>query len=431
VLACLCLAGCGHNEPAAEKSDRPAAMPVIQAAVFRIEPSDWPTIVKTQGSLTADEVTLIGAKVAGRVADVLVDLGDVAKADETLATLEQEEFKLQVALADAQLTQARAALGLAPADPVEKLDPVHAPPVREARAVLDEIQARVARLQQLRQKNAVTQDELALALSSQGVAEARYAAALNSVREKIAQIHVRAAELSVAQEQLANTTIVAPFDGLVFERHIARGTFLQAGDPIVTLVRTKTLRFRGQMPERHAHRLAFGQQVTLHFEAFDEPIIAQISRISPVVDEQTRALAFEAMVDNSAGTLRTGLFAEAEVVVDPGAQSLAIPHSAVSEFAGIEKVWKLVDGVAQEQVIQTARRDPEAIEVVGGLAAGDVILTDASRGEIARVESTTASGPGNFHTLVAKPPLDEVSTDDASQASDPADSSDTSSRAAE
>jgi hypothetical protein len=135
-------------------------------------------------------------------------------------------------------------------------------------------------------------------------------------------------------------------------------------------------------------------------------------QLNPAVDPFIKIISY----DNS---LITGLS-------NPNAK-----NSAVSEFAGIEKVWKLVDGVAQEQVIQTARRDPEAIEVVGGLAAGDVILTDASRGEIARVESTTASGPGNFHTLVAKPRLDEVATDDASQASDPADSSDTSSRAAE
>jgi RND family efflux transporter MFP subunit len=377
-------------------------------------------------------VTVIGAKVAGRVADVFVDLGDVAKEGETLTTLEQEEFKLQVALAEAQLSQARAALGLAPADPVEKLNPVNAPPVREARAVLDEIEARVARLQQLRQKNAVTQDELLLAQSSQGVADARYTAAVNSVKEKIALIHVRAAELSVAQEQLANTTIVAPFDGYVFERHVARGTFLQAGNPVVTLVRTKTLRFRGQMPERHAHRLAIGQQVTLHFESMDEPVIAQISRISPVVDEMTRALAFEATVDNSAGALRTGLFAEAEVVVDPGAQSLAIPQGSITEFAGVEKVWKLVDGVAQEQVIQTSRRDPDAVEVVGGLAVGDTILAEATQGGIARVEPTTTTGPSSFRTLVAKPPLGgESDSTTEPDATGELDATDNSNRAAE
>ena len=391
VLLVGLLAGCGHEPPPAAKGDSPEQLPVIKAAVFRVDEAAWPTIVKTQGSLMADEITVVGAKVAGRVSELFADIGDVVEADAPLATIDHEDYQLQVVLAEAQLSQARAALGLLPGDPVEQLDPLNSPPVREAKAVLDEIRTRVDRLRQLRQKNAVTQDELEQALASEGVADARYASAINGVREKIAQISVRAAELSLTKENLTNTTIKAPFKGHVHERHMARGTFLQAGEPVITLVRTSTLRFRGQIPERHAHRLAIGQQVTLHIEALPNPHIAHITRISPVVDEASRALAFEAAVDNSAGHLRTGLFAEAEVVVDPSARSLAVPASSIHEFAGVEKVWKIVDGVAQEQVVQTARRDPEAVEIVEGLAAGDTIIHEAEQGKVARVESASAS----------------------------------------
>jgi hypothetical protein len=110
-----------------------------------------------------------------------------------------------------------------------------------------------------------------------------------------------------------------------------------------------------------------------------------------VVEEASRALAFEAAVDNSAGRLRTGLFAEADVIVDPGAQSLAVPPAAVTEFAGVEKVWKVVDGVAGEQVVRTARRETGAIEIVEGLAPGDLVLANAAEGKIARVEATSTS----------------------------------------
>lgn len=417
--------GCGHEEaPPAAKADGQAALPVIQAAVFQVQPSDWPTIVKTQGSLVADEVTVVGAKVAGRVSELFVDIGDAAEADAPLAKIDHQEYQLQVVLAEAQLSQARAALGLRPEDPAEKLDPLMAPPVREARAVLDEIRTRVNRLRQLREKNAVTQDELEQAVASEGVADARYASAINGVREKIAQISVQAAELSLAQENLTNTTIYAPFKGLIHERHVARGTFLQAGEPVVTLVRTSVLRFRGQMPERHAHRLAIGQQVTLHIEAMEQPQIAHITRISPVVDEASRALAFEAAVDNSAGHLRTGLFAEADVVVDPGARSLAIPAGAVHEFAGVEKVWKVVEGVATEHVVRTARRDAEAIEIVDGLATGDAILRDAAQGKVARVEATTADS--TIQRTVATDPPPDIGED-----ADPAEPEIPTSRAAE
>jgi RND family efflux transporter MFP subunit len=230
---------------------------------------------------------------------------------------------------------------------------------------------------------------------------------VNGVREKIALIGVRAAELSVAQQRLADTTILAPFDGLIQQRHIGPGSYLQVGDPVVTLVRTSTLRFRGTIPERHAHRLALGQQITLRFESDAPPQTAEITRISPGVDEMNRSLMFEAEVNNDAGTLRSGLFGEAEVIVDPAAQALLVPQSAIIEFAGVEKVWKLVNGVAQEQPVQTARRHGKTVEIVSGLAAGDTILVDASQGQVARIDPIAGEADAGLHAA--------ANSDDGSQ----------------
>src|SRR4029434_6577831 len=128
-VAIACLAtGCGHGAQAhAQVLAKPTEAAHFQAAVVLVEPTSWPTTVRTQGSLIADEVTIVGAKVAGRVNEVNFDLGDAVKAGAVLATLDQEDFKLQVSLAEAQLLQARAALGLKPTDPLESLDPENAP----------------------------------------------------------------------------------------------------------------------------------------------------------------------------------------------------------------------------------------------------------------------------------------------------------------
>jgi multidrug efflux pump subunit AcrA (membrane-fusion protein) len=110
LLSALGLVGCSHH-PAADKAKAKAApeLPVVKAAVLTISERPWPAIVKTQGSLVADEVTVVGAKVGGRVAEVRVDLGDLVTTGAPLAVLDQQEFKLQIVLAQAQLTQARAA----------------------------------------------------------------------------------------------------------------------------------------------------------------------------------------------------------------------------------------------------------------------------------------------------------------------------------
>jgi RND family efflux transporter MFP subunit len=387
------LAGCGggaHTDALKTKANEP---PHLQAVVATVKPMSWPAVVRTQGSLIADEVTVVGAKSAGRVSEVNFDLGDHVKANDMLASLDQEDFKLEMLLAEAQLFQARAALGLAPDASLESLDPENAPPVREAKAVWDETRARVARVRQLllNTRNTVTQEEYDQAFAGEGAAEARHAAAINGVREKIAIINVRASELKVAQQRLIDTVVRAPFDGLVQERHVAHGSFLQLGDPICTLVRTSLLRFRGTMPERHSHRLALGQKVTLKIEGVPRLREVKVTRISPTVDEMSRSLAFEALIPNADGELRTGLFAQAEVVVDPEAEVLVVPRSSILEFAGAEKVWKIVDGMAKEQVVQTARHGERLIEIIGGLSTGDVVLLNAVEGRVARIDPIPAT----------------------------------------
>src|SRR4029453_7031443 len=86
-LVMIALGGCGQHAPSDTNSKakvRPE-LPLVKAAVLRVEERPWPAIVKTQGSLIADEVTVVGAKVAGRVAEVRVDLGDVVAANGPLA----------------------------------------------------------------------------------------------------------------------------------------------------------------------------------------------------------------------------------------------------------------------------------------------------------------------------------------------------------
>jgi RND family efflux transporter MFP subunit len=417
--AIFAVAGCNTSHEPETAAEAPAEVPVLRAVVLEVQPVAWPRIVRSQGNLVADEVAVIGAKIAGRVEQINVDLGDEVAGGAEIASLAQEEFKLQVALAQAQLTQARSALGMKEKDSVDQLNPVNAPPVREARAVLDEAVARTVRLRPLRDRNAVTQEVLDAAIAAEGVADARYTSAYNSVLEKIAQIRVRAAELQLAEQRLIDSVILAPFEGLVQERHVARGSYVQIGDPIVTFVRTSKLRFQGTLPERHAVRLAIGQEVRLTIESIKEPRIATITRISPVIAEQSRSLMFEAELDNRDGALQTGLFAEAEVIVDKQSDAIAIPPSAIAEFAGAEKVWKVVDGMAEEHIVVTERRSDSLVEITEGLAAGDTILVTAAEGRVARVEPLAPNS--SAEPVVLAPDSSPLETDDSTPEPMPAD----------
>ncbi len=361
-------------------------IPTIRADLHAVQLQTWPRIIRCQGSLMADEVSVVGAKVAGKVAEVHVDLGDYVKAGSPLITLDQEEFRIQVTQAEAQLSQARSAVGLKPDDSVLALEPKNAPPVQQELAIWDEAKANLERAQRLQKQNAFTQAEVEQIAAAERVARARYASALNGVYEKIALIGLRQAELLLARQRLEDIVIRMPFDGLIQQRDVAPGAYVQVGNAVATVVRNDPLRFRGSIPERQAQNLAIGQQVELRIESIAQPLRVKVTRISPALNPSNRSLLFEANVDNRDRLLRAGLFAEAEVFVDPNAQALVVPRSSVIEFAGAEKVWKVVDGLLTDQAVITGMRREQGIEILSGLAAGDRILVDGSTGRVAKID---------------------------------------------
>jgi RND family efflux transporter MFP subunit len=348
---------------------------------------DWPRVIRSQGSLVADEHAIIGTKVAGRIKATYVDLGSTVKRQDRLVSLDLEDFELRIQEAQAQLAEAMATIGLGPGDALEKLDPTKTPAVLVERALVEEARANLQRARQLASTKTITVAELERQIAAERVAKARYDAALNQVDQNIALTEVRRAALALAQQSLRDAVITAPFDGVVQQRHVAAGAYVQVGDPVFTLVRTDPLRFRSGVPERKAIDLALGQVARIYVDGQEVPLTSRITRISPSLDTSNRALIVEADLANPDRRLRAGLFAEAEIVVNPNDRALAIPTSAVMEFAGVQKVWLVEDGVAREQRIQTARRSAELVEIGSGLEVGQVVIRDHRQGRAGPVSA--------------------------------------------
>ncbi|QDT04131.1 Efflux pump periplasmic linker BepF [Rubripirellula lacrimiformis] len=381
----LLSAGCRPADVADDGADQSSEMPTISADTFTVQLQSWPTIVRSQGSLHPDEHAVVGAKIGGRVDLVHVEIGDFVQQDDPLATLDQQETLLRIVQAEAQLLQARSTVGLLEGQSADDLDPKNAPPVREAKAIWDEGVAAFERAKTLNRRNAMSAAEFEQAAAAERVSEAQYVSSLNSVAERLASIAVRRAELAIAKQQLADSVVRAPFTGYIQQRDIAPGTYVATGQPIAVMVRTSPLRFRGAVPERHAQALRLGQEVRLTIQSVETPSIATITRISPMLDPRSRTLMFEAEVGNDDHQLRSGLFAEAEVVIDPAAQAIVLPESAVVEFAGNQKVWKVIEGVAAEQTIVTSDRRDGFRRVDDGLVVGDQVFVDGSQGMVAKV----------------------------------------------
>ena len=406
IATMLLTSGCRRSS--SEVADQPvvAEVPELAAETVRVGQVDWPTVVRVQGTMHADEISSVGARVAGRVREVHVDLGDEVEQGQPLVSLDSDQLELMVAQAEAQLAQARTAVGLLddrqPGDEigelVDTLDPENTPPVREQRAIWKEAKASLRRADSLLKQDAISQGEYDVLAAAESVAEAKYAAAINTVREQLSLIGIRRVELSLAGQQLQDAVIRAPFDARVQSRQVAPGGFISAGDTVISLVRTDPIWFRGTLPERYASKLQTGLPVNVRVESIDQPLQATVTRISPSLDLSTRSLAFEARIDNPDQRLRSGLFARADLILDPQSQVIAVPEEAISEFAGRVKIWKLVDGIAEQIEIVTGVRRDGWVEIVDGLSQGDTVLSDASVGRVAKVVPATSSASNDVET---------------------------------
>jgi RND family efflux transporter MFP subunit len=377
------LAGCnGAEAPDAAKAAEPAPPSEVSVVEARLE--IWPETVRVQGSLMGYERAVIGAKIAGRVDAVPVDLGSKVSRGESLLELDRRELELEVRQAEAQLRQVCAALGMSPEQSETELRRDQAAPVVLEKALVEEARTALARAQRVSGQS-ISAAEIERLQAQLKTAEARYQSALNGVGEQIALIGLRRADLAIARQRLEDATLIAPFDGVVEQRNVSPGEYLQVGQAVVTLVRNDKLRYTAGVPETKAAAVRPGQKVRIRIDGEPDYVEAAVSRVSPMVHQASRALWIEADVDNPNFRWQAGLFAEAEIVVDPTARTLTVPATAVTEFAGVQKVWTVRDGKALEQPIRTGRREDERVEIVEGLQPSELVVINAREGRAGSV----------------------------------------------
>ncbi len=161
-------------------------------------------------------------------------------------------------------------------------------------------------------------------------------------------------------------------------------------------MQTDPLRLRLQVPERESPAVRLGQTVRVTIEGDAEIHLGRVTRIAPSIRESDRVLQVEADIPNEGG-LRAGLFARAEVVISDQDQAISVPPRALVTFAGLEKVVVVKGGKATEKTVVTGRRGDGWVEIVSGLAAGDVVAIEPAglrTGQPVRAIDTPAPGGG-------------------------------------
>jgi len=329
--------------------------------------------VTVTGTLAAEEQVTLSLKVTGRLDELLVDLGSPVRKGQVLARLTPTDFELRLRQSVAALQQARARLGLDPTGEDDTIDITRTSLVRQAQAALTEAQRQRERVATFVGRGISARADLETADAQLEIADGRLEDAMEEVRNRQAVLAQRRSEVALARQQLDDTVLRSPIDGVIRERMAYAGEYRAAGTPVLTVVRQNPLRLQLAVPERVASGLKVGQLVRVTVEGDATAHEGRVARLSPSITEGTRTLPIEAAIPNPNGALRPGTFATAAIVTSEG-RGLVIPQDALVVFAGVEKVLVVKDGKAHEQRVRTGLRFGDRVELLEGVAAGDLVI---------------------------------------------------------
>jgi HlyD family secretion protein len=391
VVTLFGLAGCSKNDAAQARGREDAPKPVIVETVRQEAINRTVEVVTT---LAAEDEVSVSSEAEGRVSRVHVDLGDKVRAGQVLVELDAEKQQYTVDQQRAALSRALAKYGAAD---TSKLPPLErTPEVQKAEAELALAKQAYDRAEELHRRQLVSTQTLDNAEADRRSKQATYDAAVQNAKNLRGEIEGADAALKLADRNLRDASIRAPFDGYVRNRRVAVGQFVKTQTPVMDIVRVDPLKVIGEIPEKLAPWIKIGQPVELRVDALpDKTLQGRVSRISPSVNTATRAFPFEALVPNPDATLKPGTFARASVRTGEPAQVVTIPFSALQYRYGVNRVFVVDGDHLGVRELKVGERLGDRVEVLAGIKAGDrVVATDVETlNEGTRVTISTTRMP--------------------------------------
>ncbi len=316
VLLCLAVVPAWAQKPGAALPVKAVAAKQTRALIE----------VSAVGSLRADEAITIRPEIAGRIERIHFKEGQRVEKGALLATLEAAELRAMVSSSRAQ-------------------------------AALDK--QRFERAEDMRRKNFISQqafDEM----------QSAYTRALAKQQED--------------EARLAKTTIHAPFSGVAGLRQVSEGAYVAAGTDIARLEKIDQLKLDFRVPETYLAQLRTGLALSAAVDAFPQQAFpGTIYALEPAVDEQTRTLLARARVANPELRLRPGMFVRVQLTLGVRENAVWIPEEAIVPRGQDAYVFRIVDAKAELVQVQTGTRKVGEVEIVKGLAAGDIVVTEGTQ----------------------------------------------------
>jgi len=322
--------------------------------------------ITANGYVVARTKASVSSKIPGRLEYLGVDEGSVVTRDEVIARLENQDYRAAVAEARARLSSARAAR-------------------REAIAQRDQLRRDSARVEPLSGQDFVSRQEAEDVYTALAAADARV-----GVQE--AQIEVAAAGLGVAEANLENTLIRAPFDGTVLRKDAEVGEVVAPSvgggltrGAVVTMADLESLEVEVDVNEAYIGQIRSAQPAGIILDAYpDTSYEGSVRQIVPTADRQKATVLVKVTILDADSRIlpemgaRVDFLTEADSAAGDTESRIFVPASAVRDEAGEAIVWVVRNGQAVRTPVDAGPVSGGRREVRSGLSGGEQVVTSGT-----------------------------------------------------
>ncbi len=297
------------------------------------------------GNILPHKTTNLTPAVSGLIEEVHVGVGDRVNKGDALLTIRQSDIKLQVERLGHSVTLASAELKNATKD------------LKTNRA--------------LHARRAVSEEVLDNMSTRKAVANA--------------QLGIAKAQLSEAEQQLRDTVVIAPFDGVITNRSVDEGTYfssmrgLASGAPLqiqkIDIVVASVF-----VPDRYLPKIKVGTKARVTIDTLNMTVESVIHIVNDRIDLPTRGIDVRIGVPNADYKIKTGLFCRVEIIPEPR-EALVVKSSAIMR-ADADYVFILDGVVAKRVAVETNKLESGATEILAGITSEDLVVVGPDLGRV-------------------------------------------------
>jgi RND family efflux transporter MFP subunit len=366
-VTAVSLAACHSQDDSNAKA---ASIPAARVAVA--QRGDISHVLSLAGQFQPYQAVDIHPKVSGYMRRINVDIGDIVKQGQTLATLEVPELRAQLQQTVFQVDQSKEEITRAQHE------------INRAEAQHGALHEQYVRLQQASEGHPglIAEQELDNAKAADLSAEAQVDSAKAAMAA--AKQHLGSAQADNQRVQALHdyTNVVAPISGVVVWRYADTGALIQGGTnsnsqdlPIVRLSQSALLRLRLPVPEDDVRYVRDGDQVTVRVDAINRSLVGKVVRFTRDVNSETRSMETEVDVDNKDLSIAPGMYANTMLRLAHVEDVITIPIEALV-IQGRQQVLYALDDSNHVHIrpVRVGIEGSRLAEIKSGLQPGERVI---------------------------------------------------------